>query len=69
MTLTLISDLKIDLDMVKMYLYTKNEVSMWSGSKVMAWTDRQTDMTENIIYPHTRVVKKCVGEKLRTANQ
>ena len=26
-----------------MYLHTKNEVSMWSGSRVIAWTDRQTD--------------------------
>ena len=65
--------LNLDLDMVKMYLYTKNEVSMWRGSKVIAWTDihteswtegwtdrqtnGQTDMTENITYPHTRVVK------------
>ena len=28
--------LKLDLDMVKMYLYTKNEVSMLRGSKVIA---------------------------------
>ena len=58
--------LKIDLDMVKMYLHTKNEVSMSRGSKVIAYTDRntdrqthrqtdtqtdtQTDMTENITY-------------------
>ena len=60
--------LKLDLDMIKMYLHTKNEVSMSSGSKVIAWTDRNTDrqthrqthrhtdMTENITYPHTRVV-------------
>ena len=60
--------LKIDLDMVKMYLHTKNEVSMSRGSKVIAWTDRntdtqtdrqtdrETDTTENITYPHTRVI-------------
>ena len=35
--------LKLDLDMVKMYPHTKNEVSMSSGSKVIAWTDRNTD--------------------------
>ena len=35
--------LKVDLDMVKMYLHTKNEVSMLRGSKVIAWTDRNTD--------------------------
>ena len=34
--------LKFDLDMVKMYLHTKNEVSMLRGSKVIARTDRQT---------------------------
>ena len=34
--------LKLDLDMVKMYLHTKNEVPSYSGSKVIAWTDRQT---------------------------
>ena len=28
--------LKLDLVMVKMYLYTKNEVSMLRGSKVIA---------------------------------
>ena len=62
--------LQLDLDMVKMYLHTKNEVSMSSSSKVIAWTDRntdrqthrqthrQTDMTENITY--TRVVKSLV---------
>ena len=35
--------LKLDLDMVKMYLHAKNEVSMSRGSKVIAWTDRNTD--------------------------
>ena len=28
--------LKLDLDMVKMYLHTKNEVPSYSGSKVIA---------------------------------
>ena len=37
--------LKLDLDMVKMYHHTKNEISMSTGSKVIAQTDtdRQTD--------------------------
>ena len=35
--------LKLDLDMVKMYLHTKNEVPSYSGSKVIAGTDRHTD--------------------------
>ena len=33
------------LDLVKMYLHTKNEVSMSRGSKVIAWTDRNTHMS------------------------
>ena len=41
MTLTLI--LKLDLNMVKMYHHTKNEVSMWTASKVIAWTEIHTD--------------------------
>ena len=65
--------LKFDLDMAKMYLHTKNDISMWRGSKVIAWTDEHTNkqtnrhkqththththMTENITYPHTPVVK------------
>ena len=38
--------LKLDLDMVKMYLRTKNEVPSCSSSKVIASTDRQTDRLE-----------------------
>ena len=33
--------LKLDLDMVKMYLYTDNEVPSYCNSKVIVWTDRQ----------------------------
>ena len=35
--------LELDLDMVKMYLYTEDEVPSYSSSKVIAWTDTQTD--------------------------
>ena len=35
--------LKLGLDMVKMYLHTKNEVSMSRGSKIIARTDRNMD--------------------------
>ena len=57
--------LKLDLDMVKMYHYTKNEVSMLRHSRVIACTDKQTDRQidtqtdrqyENITFPHRRVV-------------
>ena len=34
--------LKLDLDMVKMYLYTKNAVFNFKSSKVIASTKRQT---------------------------
>ena len=60
--------LKLDLDMVKMYLHTKKEVSMSRGSKVIAFTDRNTDRhtdrhterqthrhAKNITYLHTWV--------------
>ena len=35
--------LKLDLDMVKMYLHTENDIPSFNGSKIIAWTDRQTD--------------------------
>ena len=46
--------LKLDLDMVKMCLHTKNEAPRFSGSKIIAWTDghtdRQTDRLERNYY-------------------
>ena len=47
--------LKLDLDMVRMYLCTKNEVP--NSSRSDRQTDRWTDPTEIIIFPHTRMVK------------
>ena len=44
---------KFDLDMVMMYLHTKNEVSMSKGSKVIGWTDRNTDRYYRQIDRHT----------------
>ena len=35
--------LKLDLDIVKMYVCTKDEALTSNGSKVIAWTDTQTD--------------------------
>ena len=35
--------LKLDLDIVKMYVCTKNEAPTFNGSKVLAWTDRHTE--------------------------
>ena len=48
----------LKLDMVMMYLYTENEVPSFGASKVIASTDRQTqtNSTEIITYPHTRMV-------------
>ena len=48
--------LKLDLDMVKMYHHTKNEVSMLRHSKVIAQTDRQTD-THTHTHTHTDSMK------------
>ena len=54
--------LKLDLDIVKIYLYILNEVTSSSGS--MLWleqtdrqTDRQTDLTEVITYSYERIIK------------
>ena len=60
--------LKLDLDMVKMYHHTKNEVSMLRHSKVIVQTDTHTHIDtqmdrqthrqyENITFPHMRAVK------------
>ena len=35
--------LKLDLDIVKMYVCTENEVPSFSGSKALASADTQTD--------------------------
>ena len=48
--------LKLDLDVVKIYLHTQNEVPSYGSSKVIAWTDRQTHSSEIITYPHMRMV-------------
>ena len=53
--------LKLDLDIVKIDHHTKNEVSMSTGSKVIArtdiHTDRHTDTMKTLTLPHTREVK------------
>ena len=54
--------LKHNLDMVKMYLNTKNEVFMSSHSKVMTQMDkhRHTDTWyEKITFPHMQTVIIC----------
>ena len=35
--------LKFDLDIVKMYMCTKDEAPTFNSSKVIVWTDTQTD--------------------------
>ena len=49
--------LKLDLDMVMMYLYTQIKVCSFSFSKVLAWTDRQTDLSEIITCPQMRMIR------------
>ena len=44
---------KLDLGIIKMYVCTKNEVPTFSSSKVIIWTDRQTDrLNWNYYLPH-----------------
>ena len=62
-TLTLIH--KHELDMLKMYLHTKNKVSRSMLSKMSApagQTDTQTDATELITMPHLHVVTMNYGD-------
>ena len=56
--------LKLDLDMVKMYQHTKNEVSMLEHSKVIARMDTQTDrQTDRQIDRYTDSMKTLVRRK------
>ena len=50
--------LKLDPDIVKMYMCTKPQQTQ---------TDRQTDSTEVITYPHTLMVKKAARMALYVA--
>ena len=56
--------LKLDLDIVKMYVCTENEVPTFSGWKDIDWTNTQTNIqadtqsdTTEITYRHSRMVK------------
>ena len=48
--------LKLDLDIVKMFHHTKNEVSMSRHSEVIARTDRHTYIRKTYTFSHTRTV-------------
>ena len=45
--------LKPDLDIINMYMCTEKYIPIFSGSKVIAWTDRQTD-THTHTHTHTQ---------------
>ena len=73
--------LKPDLDIIKMYVCTKNEVSTFNSSKVIIWTDTQTDgqtdgqtdrqtdrLDWNYYLPHTRMVLKAYLRKSEGSN-
>ena len=58
---------KLDLDMVKMYLYTENKVPSF-GSKGIVWTGRNTDRhkyttPESNYYP-PMFTKECIEHQL-----
>ena len=40
--------LKLDLDIIKMYVCTKNEVPIFSSLKVIIWTNTQTDRWQSL---------------------
>ena len=52
--------LKFDLDMVKMYHHTKNEVSMSRHSKVISQTDTQTDMQTDRHIDSMKTLPSCI---------
>ena len=54
--------LELDLDIVKMYVCTKNEIPIFSLNRYRYRIDidRRTDSTEYITYRHTRMVIKMV---------
>ena len=57
--------LNLDLDMVKMYHHTQNEVYMSRHSKVIACTDTHTHRQyENITFPHMRAVNIDKGPRV-----
>ena len=51
---------ELDVDIIEMYLHAKNQGPSWKHSKGIArtdgQTDRHTDTTENITYPHAPAV-------------
>ena len=58
--------LKLDLDMVELYLYTKNEVSMSRDSNIIAWTDKNTERqthTDRQTWPKNYLSAYAFGNK------
>ena len=58
--------LKLDLDIVKMYVCTKMKllplmVQKLQPEQIHTQTDRQTDSTEIITYPHMQMVTMLIG--------
>ena len=53
--------LKFDIDMIKMYQHTKNEVSMSSASKVIAQTDKHTHTHTHTLTPHYKNIPSSNG--------
>ena len=63
--------LKLDLDIVKMYHHTKNEVSMSTASKVIAQTDTHTQIdtqTDRHTHTHTDTMKTLPLPHTREVN-
>ena len=41
--------LKLDLDIVKMYVYSENEVPSFGSSNIVGWVDTSADLTELLL--------------------
>ena len=54
------SVLKLDLDIIKMYHHTKNEVSMSRHSKVIVQTDRQTHTRTHRHTDSMKTLPSCI---------
>ena len=58
-----LDSITIVLKLVKIYVCSENEVPSFKNCSLNRYTERytdaQTDSTEIITYPHTRMVKTC----------
>ena len=74
--ITFVLKLDLDLDIVKMDVYTENAVASFRCSKVITWKDTQSEtyrqtyrLNWNYYQPHSRMVKKiCYGSSPKSTH-